>query len=170
MYEVSQKVYENILQEMKEELDNRDYNYSESALREILNRWMEQKQPLLELLSKHPNWDADRLMIKFDADFSREIDVIQAKKFVMWLRGYTDIHSKMVTVEDPFGFGDSQYHLNVIFDCVFVDHTYIQDSDARFIDGINKLSDTFRFRPGMKTTKIVRKICEHFGWDKVKGI
>lgn len=170
MYEVSTEVYENILKEMAIELDQRDYDYKESALRDILNRWMEQKQPLLELFSKHPNWDADRLMIKFDADFSRDIDVIQAKKFVMWLRGYTDIHSKIVAVEDPFGFGTMEYHLNVIFDCVFVEHTYIQNDDAKFLDAINKLSDTFRFRTGMKTTKVVRKICEHFGWNTIKGI
>lgn len=170
MYEVSTEVYENILQEMKEELNVRDYDYSESALREILNRWMEQKQPLLELMSKHQNWDADRLMIKFDADFARDIDVVQAKKFVVWLRSYTNIKNQIIAVKSPFGYEDDQYNLGLIFECVFIDNTYLQEADARFIDGINKLSDTFRFRPGMKVTKVVRKICEHFGWDKVKGI
>lgn len=170
MYKVSTEVYENILREMKEELNKRDYNYSESALREILNTWKSSKGALLELLSKHPNWDADRLMIKFDTDFSREIDVIKAKQFVLWLRKYSSISSIMVEIEDPFGFITSHsYHLSSVFDSVMTYQTYLQEDDIDFINAINNLSETFNFRPGMKSTKVMRKICEHYGWDKIKG-
>ena len=170
MYEVNEKVYNHLLQEMKEELDKREYRWNEHALRDILNQWKAQKAPLLELLSKHPNWDEDGLMIRFDVDFSREIDKIQSQRFITWLKAHTDIQSKTIVLKDAFGTPTWTYHLDVIFNAAFAFNTYIPEEEGPTMEAINELSDTFHFRAGMKTTKVVRKICEYFGWDKVKGI
>lgn len=164
MYQVSNEVYNNILEEVENVLDDRNYNYQLSALAEILDTWLIRKTNLLNLLSKHPNWDADRLMIKFDQDFSRKIDTTVSAHFMNWLYYNTTIDSIVTKMEMEW------YGRTTLYNLVYwtlTDNTYLQDDEntVEYINKINALSESFNFRPGMKVTKVMRKICAHYGWD-----
>lgn len=165
MYEVSSKIYNNILFEMKEVLDEHEYNYNSLALRDIIDEWLTRKQDLLEMFSKHPNWDAERLMVKFDTDFERNVDKNEAQKLGWWLDARTDIRNKQFSV------GDSWYPTNLLsmFVNQFNRFTYIPDEISYLLESMNALHEDFRFRTGMKVTKVVRKICETYEWHKIDG-
>ena len=169
MYEVSEKIYNSILNEMENELCDRDYDYTRTALRKILDIWIERKQPLFEILSKHPNWDTEKLMIKFDTDFSRKIDTNTTLNFASWIMNLPEIKSLFFFLDEY-----NWEHLTEEGKCVnsafancLAVHTYVEEEDQSYIDDINKINENFRFRAGMKSTKIVRKICEHYGLTKI---
>ena len=172
MYEVSPEIYDNILDEMMSELDERNYSYDESALKSILDTWLERKQPLLELLSKHPNWDAERLMIKFDTDFSRKINTDVTGNFVSWLFGLRETKEVLTKPDEEYGDWFTTYSelgekYNDVFYNSLVQRSYMTEEDQPYLEILNSISENFRFRVGMKTTKIVRKIFEHHGWTKI---
>lgn len=165
MYEISNEIYEGILREMEEVLEERDYDYNTDALRSILNTWLERKQNLLEMLSKHPNWDAERLMVKFDTDYCREINTDQTVCMYQMLINNTNANN--YTCTDSKG-----WHYSLGYDILYVMlsmNTYIPEDDASKVEALNSMHENFRFRVGMKSTKVMRKICETFGWDKITG-
>ena len=171
MYEISNEIRRNILKEMKDVLSERDYDYSTFALEKIIDTWIERKADLFDILSKHPNWDAERLMIKFDSDFSREIEICVARDFLYWLNNNTNLGN--IRMQHPRALYDwGTWRLFDILECDFTRNTYLQDDECTVerIEAINSLSEDFRFRTGMKVTKVMRKICEHFGWDKIMGV
>ena len=85
MYEVSTNIMRDIKDEFIRELDTRGYSYSCSAIDTIFTEWYNQKQGLLSMLSKHPNWNPERLMIHFEADYSRRLDTTTTKGFIYWI-------------------------------------------------------------------------------------
>lgn len=163
MYTARAEFIKAIKMEFMQELDKRSYEYSYDAIEEIFGQWFENKQMLLELLSKHPNWDAERFMVKFDEDYTRELDTMPACQFVDWLRGRTRMDD--YTRENEYGWIEFSFEHALKF--VLCVSTYITESE--WLNKINEISDEFRFREGMKATKVMGKICKALGWDQVEG-
>lgn len=63
-----------LLEEMRELLHDYDYETTDKALGKILDDWFNKKKGLIEILSKHPNWNPDKWHIAFDQDFERNVD------------------------------------------------------------------------------------------------
>ena len=167
MYEVSTEIRERILDQMVDELENRYYGYTEYALNAIIDRWFEQKKELIEVLSKHPNWCPEDLMIKFDKDFDRDIDLNAARKFIGWLYNNTNMSSVFYKKDNMWFVTRSMYDS---MHYLLTRQTFIPENDPWYtteIEYLNKMHADFRFRPGQKSTKIMRKICKVFGWDKI---
>lgn len=155
----------NITDEFCNELKNRNYPYTRTAVETIIDEWYKAKKPLIDLLSKHPNWNSEKFMIQFDSDFSRKPDTSTARDFLNWLNRNTNI-------QDIVTEGTSWSFRRTLFDDIghcMVHTTYLQEEDTFCIKLINNLDESFRFRPGMKVTKVMRKICEHYGWTKIMG-
>ena len=163
MYEVSSEILEKIKNEFQDELDERNYQYSSDAIDKIIDEWAYVKHNLLNLLSKHPNWNSEKLMIQFNTDFSREIDTATTANFITWLKNRTEIEAIPVRDEDS----------NVLHSLYFelrygvVNTTYLPEDYN--VDRLNQLNEDFRFRAGMKVTKVVGKICKAYGWDQLEG-
>lgn len=158
MYEISNKILNKIQEEFEETLDKYGYPYDSEVIgNDILGTWVERKADLLELFSKHPNWDPERLMVKFDADFSRDINTSVTKMFMLWLERNTNID--MIYADG--------YSLGYLCRSYLVQTTYIENDTI--IDHLNAFNENFRFRIGMKSTKIMRKICKEYGWDTITG-
>lgn len=179
MYEVSANIMENIKDEFRRELDNRNYSYSFSAINVIFTEWYSQKQGLLSLLSKHPNWNPERLMVHFDADYSRRLDTRTTRDFFYWIdRNYdnTALDAETAKVwrkcyEFMWDYCTTETYLPEIKDRT--DSRY--DENGRYesytynpLDELNTLLPELHARVGQKNTKIVGKICSHFGVDKIK--
>lgn len=179
MYEVNDKIMQEIKHEFIAELENRDYSYSVEAIDTILNEWFERKQMLLSLLSKHPNWNADRLMIHFDADFSRKLNTNATYDFFEWVRekGNTLLMDESMA---------RKFEICMTFMWRYCQtSTYLEDAClneyrsgyddgmwcSKEIDALNELNELIpelHARVGQKNTKIVGKICSHFNIDKGK--
>ena len=176
MYEISGKIMSDIKNEFIMELENRDYDYSDSAIDDILDEWYHQKQGLLSLLSKHPNWEPERLMVHFDADFSRKLDIDTTTGFLCWLRNQLAFNEDKwykcynfmwdFCREETYLPEACDVERNVV---VFnVDTCSYEAQIFNPLTKINELVPELHARVGQKNTKIVGKICTHFGLDKIK--
>ncbi len=180
MYEISGKIMSDIKDEFIRELENRNYRYSDFAIDDILDEWYHQKQGLLSLLSKHPNWEPERLMVHFDADYSRRLDTNVTFSFFYWLRDNAmpiiDIGEKACKWNQCYEFMwkycKGETYLPEIYDRieqVFNSDTLrYENCSINPLTEINKLIPELHARVGQKNTKIVGKICTHFGFDKIK--
>lgn len=164
MYEVNNTTIENIKREFIEELRSRGYHYNEYAIDAILDEWYDQKRELIDLLSHHPNWSPERLMVRFDEDFTREIDRTAAYHFLDFL--YCNTNLRYVTYSDS-NYGWIIRTMKDAMRRLLVKRTFVGEEDAEEINYLNKMHEDFKFRPGQKVTKIMRKICTTFGWDKI---
>lgn len=87
-----------LLEEMKELLREYDYSYTDEALLKILDTWFENKKGLIEILSKHPNWNPDKWHIAFDQDFERKIDANEICETLSYFRNlyYNEPNGKLL--------------------------------------------------------------------------
>lgn len=161
MYKINETSLDYIKDEFKEELNDRDYNYRNSAINFIFDTYQRRKANLLELFSKHPNWNPEHLMISFDEDFSRKINTSVTGGFFEWLFYRMDEH-----FPDTAQLYKDNY--SSMYTC-FSYKPYLEESDDFYLKYINAMHESFRFRAGMKVTKCVKKICSTFGWDKIMG-
>lgn len=164
MYEISAEVLNNLKAEFKRELIKRGYAYTDHAIDAILEEWMDNKNELLELLSKHPNWNPEKLMVQFDEDYTRKIDTDVAYEFYYFLRDETDAMS--ILIHRGEFVWENEYMLDVMRRMLF-NSTYISENATRDLDFMNNYEPSFKFRVGMKATKVMRKICEHYGWTEI---
>lgn len=154
------EIKKTIINEMEEVLDDRGYEYSSYALCKIVDSSISAKENLINLFSKHPLWNAEKLMIQFDADMTREINTYAVYQFVKWLR---------LNVNGQFNY----FELNKSRECKICD--FINEIEEQFfnegmkdkIDEVNKLNDNFKLRTNMKASKAIGKICREEGWDKL---
>ena len=146
-----------------EELDNRDYDYKWDAIDTIFNEWFKRKKNLINLLSKHPNWDASNFMVHFDEDYSRKIDFNVSYKFIEWLDRNTDITKHYVESVPDSWLSFNIYLYNEMER--LCRNQYIPDDEN--LEWLNKFNEDWRFRPGMKCTKVMGQICRTYGWDKL---
>lgn len=167
MYEVSYETIAHIRDEFEAELNKRDYNHSRHALDDIFDTWLQRKATLIDILSKHPNWDPKGLMIRFDEDYSRKIDTNKAREFLYWLHEHTDIRKHIIVMNEEDFWSRYTANLYDYMNAYLFEHTYLLDH-ADF-DTFNSFHESFRFRAGMKATKVMKKICSTFGWDKITG-
>ena len=148
------------------ELDDRNYKYEYHAIDKIFSTWLERKSMLINLLGKHPNWDANHFMVHFDEDFTRNIELDKANSFLNWLdreTGIGDIKFDALVGDAPFQFKHTVGLINEMYGLAA--SQYIPDDYN--LEYINQFNEDWRFRPGMKTTKAIGQICKTYGWDKL---
>lgn len=50
------------------------YSATATGVSAVIDMWYQRKKPLIDFLSKHPNWDAEKFMIRYDRDYMRPFD------------------------------------------------------------------------------------------------
>jgi hypothetical protein len=164
MCNVSKEIKSAIIEEMAEELGERDYYYEKEHLWTIVNECCKQKKNLIDLLSKHPLWNPEKLMIQFDTDIERKICTDEVYNFVEWLR--TQINGYWVYWVSY----DNQPKEYKICEFIKSIHSQFFDEDMKnLIDEVNSLNENFKLRTNMKASKAIGKICREEGWDKLEG-
>ena len=68
--------YEKIIADVEECLDKHEWYYRDSQVRKTVDRWLEAKGGVINLLRKHPGWDEDALAVVFDYDSIREVNIL----------------------------------------------------------------------------------------------
>ena len=82
-----------LLNSMEELLVEYDYEYTVSALEDIIDEWARQKGELIQAFKKHPNYIEGKFMIAFSADYERVVNRYASRAFKDWLR--YDVMGKM---------------------------------------------------------------------------
>lgn len=163
MYIVPKSVINSIAYEFTHQLDIRDYTYDSDVVKSIVAESIENKADLIEMFCKHPNWDEEKLMIKFDVDYERKPDIKAINNFLNWLYDKTPMNDIIIE--------RNAWYAITLFDMVreIARSKNLPDGENGQIT-INKINETkekFRFRPGMKTSRVINNICTSYGWDKM---
>lgn len=164
MYIVEDKVIDNIHNTACQVLQDRGWDYDFYIVKEIIKKSLKRKQPLLDLLSKHPNWNPEKLMIQFDEDYSRQICTAQVHDFADWLYRYINKHDYCFWAEQT---ATKEYQIYEFF--YNLSEEFFNPEMKEKIDKINALNDSYKLRTNMKTSKAIGKICREEGWDKIEG-
>lgn len=169
MYEVKTEVIRSIKEEFINELNERGYEYSGYALDSIINEYLTRKQKLLELLSKHPLWNPDKLMIQFDQDYDRRIELKELVRFCGWLyRQVTTWNGDKSLEELNCTRAEDERRRKVINWINYnIKTQFFNESMKEQIDEINSFNENFKLRTNMKSSKAIGKICREEGWDKL---
>lgn len=160
---VESRIQEAIISEMGKVLSDRRYIWRESALTTIVKKVLNAKSNLIELLSKHPLWNSEKLMIQFDTDMERAINLEVLHFFTCWLRNKVDGDYKYYVSEQ------SREYRIINFIRYNVRTQFFDEDMKSSIDEINKLNENFKLRTNMKASKAIGKICREEGWDKLEG-
>lgn len=156
MYSVSESVKENIVKNFIKVLEEREYPYTEMAVRKIIDTAIASKASLLDILSKHPNWREDKLIIRFEEDYSREFNIAAMYEFANWIIRAIRRTGRMTSNLDDRVIAFIKYSItNQFFDVGMK-----QD-----IDSLNALNDNFKLRTNMKASKAILKLCKVMGYD-----
>lgn len=128
--------------------------FSEQGVRANLNAWRENKGNLVELLRRHPGWNEEELAIVFSLSEGREIDrdVVDECKFTL---------SELVS---ECGLSQEQ---TAAFNAAFAAATaeYSKFPSENNI-GVIQAAGGIKCAPGQKTSRIIGRLCSHFGIDR----
>lgn len=75
-----------ITDECCELLKEYDYNYTRSVVMDEIKESASNKGRVINILSKHPNWNPEKLQIQFSSDYVRAIDSEAIDRFFEWAR------------------------------------------------------------------------------------
>lgn len=168
MYTVESKVIRQIKEMFIEEVSDRDYNYEHYAIDKIIDSSLKAKANLLELLSKHPLWNPEKLMIAFDQDYDRKLELEELRIFCRYLRSKTISNSENEL--ELLGIDESESSRRVLvinWIETNIKEQFFDESMANSIEAINKLGD-YKLRINEKSSKAIGKICRKEGWDKLE--
>lgn len=131
--------------------------FSERGVQANLDAWGDNKGKLTELLRRHPKWDEQELAIVFDLSVSREIerDVVDECKFAL------------CELVDEVGLSHKQ---RLDFDAALLAATseYNKTPSENNIETI-KARGGIKCAVGQKTSRIIGRLCNHFGIDGHSG-
>ena len=157
------------MQELKQKwqqvLYNRNYDYTEYATEEIFSQFLERKGKLIELFSKHPKWNPEKLMIQFDTTIERKIDTSTIRRFITIFLD-SEIKKQLgLELYQALPIKEQK-----ITDFIFNIETQFFSPDMdKFIEEVNEQNKNFMLRNNMKSSKAIGKICREMGWDKFEN-
>lgn len=166
---LSQSERDYLLTSMQDLLDEYDYEYSDNALLDIIDEWELRKAGLIEAFKNHPNYLEGKFMIAFDADYERRIEINPSYDFKNWIINNAMYDKKYTYADDVKG--DYYYGLRLsVYDFFYYLPNYaertISESTATHI---NNIFPAVHAHAGQKTSRVVNKICQYLGFDKVDG-
>ena len=128
-----------IVNQVMEVLGRHSYTPEENAIRWIVEKWASNKEHLIELLRKHPNWNEEHLAVVWDYDTEREIDV---KTF----------REHLISMSSRISMRLSDYYSSIF-------GTLYRISPSKFVDeDICNQFTGFGIAKGQKLSRAVRKI------------
>ena len=85
-YVVSDEVKASITKDVQDLLEKFLYSWTYAGVDKIIGNYVANKLALISLLSKHPNWNPDKLQIRLEQKLTREIDVKEIGKFFKYFK------------------------------------------------------------------------------------
>lgn len=151
-------------------LDEYGYKHTDEALNQIVDEWYAQKKILIDAFRKHPNYVDGQFVISFTKEIERSIDERGSDDFSRWLQNncmrVTSIQRQNILdrrngcrylPEDLWDFFEYLYR--------YAEKLISQDT-ARVLE---RAIPEVKVRAGEKTTRVINRICNYLGWDKVDG-
>ena len=160
-----------LVQSMMELLDEYDYEYTDDALSDIIDKWANSKASLIQAFRNHPNYLEGQFMIAFDTDYERVVDKNGSRNFSAYLTMICEKNEFIANI--PKEIDDQR-----IKDCC----RCLPDKVYCFIDTlpaiatrtiseetaneINEMMPNIHAHTGEKTSRVVNRICTYLGYTK----
>lgn len=154
--------------------------HTEIAIRKNVTEWFRSKSKLIELLRKNPEWREDKLAVVTGIAEKREMDSSDYYNNCHHMHDlYLDNPEITVNltraVRDNFGEQSLPCSFNRYFSystnnnsvySYMVDYCFCETINEGVADYLNAIAPDFKFRAGMKSTRVLNKIFQYFGFDK----
>ncbi len=165
MLDTNERKY--LLDSMKSLFDQYQYQYTDTALNEIIDEWYAQKGTLIEAFKKHPNYIPGKFMIAFSHTYERGITKKESNNFGHWIRNRAMYETKEYL---PQPIKDRTEYYNCIPGNICDFFYYLSEYAEATIseDTANHLAEIIPevpVRAGQKTTRVINKICTYLGFN-----
>lgn len=151
---------EEMMQHLKSQFYNVMYKYekpfTETGVLANLNQWSEAKQPLLELLRRHPNWEEDALAVVTQIREGHPVDSDAVDEGVFALRELSE-EMELSAEQRKNLYGALRAATN--------EHERLMPDNESNLDTIRSLAGVSCVA-GQKTSRIINRICCKFGLDQ----
>ena len=154
---------------------NRNFPVTMEGIKYAIAKWRAKKDSLIQLFSKHPNWNAESYMIQFDKAWVRELNTSIRDQFAEW--AYNALYCKIEfcenTYEERLPMQLLKSNITFIINCM--KSTKLDEDACIEIDSIigrinmrleseNIAVDMFPFpSEGQKCSRYIRKLCDVVG-------
>ena len=151
---INRKKKEQIKEQIKRVLDYYNENYNDIGLDTILNAWEKNKGGLIDVMSKHPNYDKENFWIPIKAKVGGSID-------------YDKLNAKYEELKEYLNDDETEIFRELMFTGYHGDKNYKakQYISQKAIEKICKGGDTWddiKLREGEKTISIIIKFIKHY--------
>lgn len=128
--------------------------FSAAGVETNLSVWRQNKEPLLQLLRRHPGWNEQELAIVFDLSERREInrDSVDENKFELLL------FSEQIDMTQ-----EQREDFHAALDAATADYACVPDEDR--LETIRQRGK-IKCAPGQKASRIINKLCLKLGFDQ----
>lgn len=132
------------VQESYELLKENEWTPTLDGMSKIIDAWGRNKQALIDVLSKSPNWVEEDKMIRFSNDFSRELDRSAIYRFVHWIRNHYD-----------FSEWNESPSRRMVISMINELNTTLTEDNATVL---NNFDETLRATAGQKSSRAINKL------------
>ena len=138
-----------LLKEMKDLLDQENYHYTHDALEKIIEKWHAQKGSLIEMFSKHENYNGNYQIVlneKYYRDIDKKVVYESLEELINYIHvdNRNNIYKMLKEYKNNYNF--TQYITETQEE---IYNAYLQDTNISF-------------RKGQKTSKQLRKLLLSF--------
>lgn len=170
MYELTTTERTYLLDAMVELLDEYDYDYTKSALNDIIDEWASQKATLIEAFKKHPNYVDGKFLIAFDYDYERGFDSGVFDRFMRYLEGLAYVCMDFLPADikevcDRCGtlLPSQLYDFLIISLGKYITGRTITEETAKYLE---EIIPQIHPHTGEKSSRVINRICTYLGYNK----
>lgn len=145
--------YENIISDVEACLDGYKWAYSHEQVIKMVDRWLEEKSGVIEVLRKHPQWNEDAMAVVFDYDSIRETDFFKYDSALNSLRSTYVSNGASYSEVESFDYITSRWK---------VCHQFVTDEIKEYFKahGVNAAV-------GTKVSRVLGRYFRDIGLDKM---
>ena len=163
---VNNEIKETMVNNIIKAIEKYNWNYTRTAIEKIVNVWANNKGNLISILSKHPNWNPEKMYIHFNADYTRSFDPEAIKEFKGYIynAGYgNDYIEKYKEVflevrKKRMAYHSALENIVLFFDIIM---NYIDTSTVskELEEKINYYYPELKAKQGQKISRLINKYC-----------
>lgn len=169
---ITEEERETLLDQMKNLLDEYDYEYTDRALNKIIDTWANNKKDLIAAFKKHPNYLEGKFMIVFSHDFERVTDRYALERFKSWVidGDVVDYVKEKNFIPESMkketSLNGQKYPTNIFEFLIKIPAYNSQYIDGELADELNKICPEIHAHDGQKTSRVINKLLAYIGISK----
>lgn len=174
---VNNEIKETMVNNIIKAIEKYNWNYTRTAIEKIVDVWANNKGNLISILSKHPNWNPEKMYIHFNADYTRSFDPETIKTFADYIANtlygndyanYMKKHrEKFLKIYDyeKRGYYDSRKKILWFFSVIYnnIDSSTVS---KKLEEEMNDFYPELKAKQDQKISRLINKYCCMCGLDK----